>query len=344
MSSMRAFRLTDVRTTELQEVPRPAPRASEVLVRVGGAGLCHSDLHVIRAAEAFLPMPLTLGHEIAGWVEEVGADVTGWAPGEPVCVYGILACGRCAACLRGLDNACRVAAPGGIGLGVDGGLAEFVAVPARNLVPLGDLDPVEAAPLTDAALTPYHAISRSRHALEPGGVAVVIGVGGLGHMAVQLLAATSATRIVAVDTDEGRLRLAQEVGAHHAVPSGEGAAEEILAITGPGGARAVYDCVGLDPTVALAAAVAGPGAEILLIGLGGGHLAVTADIAPVPRLETAVTIPFWGTRAELLEVVDLARAGHIRAHVERFGLDDTAEAYARLDRGEIDGRAVVVPA
>jgi propanol-preferring alcohol dehydrogenase len=340
---MRAFRLTSAHTAELVDVPQPDAGPGEVLVRVGAAGVCHSDLHILDANDALgMPMPVTLGHEIAGWVEKLGAGVSGLERGEAVVVYGIVGCGVCTACLAGRDNECRRIAPGGIGLSRDGGMAEYVVVPARQLVPIGDLDVTRAAPLTDAGLTPYHAIEISRRGLRPSSTCVVIGVGGLGHMAVQILAATTATRIVAVDVKPGALQLAREVGAHEAVRSDADAAVRIRDLVGkpPGGADVVLDFVGSPATVELARAVASSGGEIAVVGLAGGALPVGFGTVP---FEVRVSLPFWGTKAELAEVVALARARRIRAHVETFPLSDVRTAYDRLRAGTIDGRAVVVP-
>ncbi|HXE76424.1 MAG TPA: NAD(P)-dependent alcohol dehydrogenase [Candidatus Xenobia bacterium] len=341
---MQAFRLVAPGTVELRDVSEPAPGPGEVLLRVGAAGACHSDLHVLDAPDALgLPIPLTLGHEVAGWVEALGPGVSGIDRGEAVAVYGIVGCGRCAGCLVGRDNACRRVAPGGIGLTRDGGMAEYVVVPARQVLPIGDLDVVQAAPLTDAGLTPYHAIQLARHSLRPGATAVVIGVGGLGHLAVQILAATTAVRIVAVDVRDEALALARDVGAHATLRADEQAAERLRALVGPapGGADAVFDFVGSASTLDLARRVAGTGGEILVVGLGGGTLPVGFGALP---FEVRVTMPFWGTRAELAEVIALARAGRIAAHVERFPLAEAGTAYERLRSGRLRGRAVVVPA
>lgn len=220
---MHAFRLIAPHTAELRSVPQPEPGPGEVLVRVGAAGVCHSDLHIIDASDALgMAVPLTLGHENAGWIEALGAGVAGVAHGEAVAIDGIVGCGVCVACLAGRYNACRRIPPGGIGLSRDGGMAEYVVVPARQLIPIGDLDVAQAAPLTDAGLTPYHAVVVTRRGLRPSATCVVFGVGGLGHMAVQILAATTASRIVAVDVREEALQLAREIGAHHTVRSNEG--------------------------------------------------------------------------------------------------------------------------
>jgi alcohol dehydrogenase, propanol-preferring len=343
---MKAFRLTAPHTTELMEVPQPEPRAGEVLVRVGAAGVCHSDLHLIEAPAGAFPLPLTLGHENAGWVEALGPGVTGWETGDAVAVYGILGCGTCIACLRGRDNECRTVPAGGIGLSRDGGMAEYVAVPARQLLPIGDLDVTQAAPLTDAGLTPYHAIALARDVLGPGTTSVVIGVGGLGHMAVQILAATTSTRIIAVDVDEQALELAGRLGAHLTVRSDESAAPYIRDVTGPapGGVDAVFDCVGAGATLALGASVVSTGGVLMLVGLGGGTLAITPGVGDMGiPFEARVVIPFWGTRAELADVIALARDGRIQSHVETFPLDNAGDAYDALHAKKLRGRAVVTP-
>lgn len=180
-------------------------------------------------------LPFTLGHENAGWVEAVGAGVDEVAAGDGMAVYGPWGCGRCRSCRLSAENYCEkqseIGAFGG-GLGLNGGMAEFMLVPdPRFLLPLGDLDPRDAAPLTDAALTPYHAVKRSLELLVPGSTAVVIGVGGLGHMAVQILRALSPSRVIAVDASREKLGLATDVGAHEALEAGDDAAVAILDLT-----------------------------------------------------------------------------------------------------------------
>src|SRR3954471_6910927 len=200
---MRALRLVAPGRLAIEDVAVPEIAEDEVLVKVAGAGLCHSDVHVLHSPIA-RPHPLTLGHETAGWVARLGAGVTGFAMDDAVLVYLVWACGVCRACVQGRDNVCLTTAgrrglPPCPGLGPDGGMAEYIRVKARYLEPLGTLDPVTAGPLADAGLTPMHAINGARHRLAPGAVAVVIGVGGLGHMAVQLLRATTSVSVVAVD-------------------------------------------------------------------------------------------------------------------------------------------------
>jgi propanol-preferring alcohol dehydrogenase len=221
-------------------------------------------------------------------------------------------------------------------------MAEYVVVPARQLIPIGDLDVTQAAPLTDAGLTPYHAIALSRHNLRPSSTVVVIGVGGLGHMAVQILSVTTASRIIAVDLRDEALALAREVGAHEAFKSDDTAVANIRALVGPppGGADVVLDFVGAAPTLEIARSVVSTGGDLVIVGLAGGTLPVGFGTMP---FEARVTVPFWGTRAELAEVIALARAGRIRAHVEKFPLSDVRKAYDALRAGRLSGRAVVVP-
>ncbi len=214
---------------------------------------------------------------------------------------------------------------------------------ARHLVPLGDLDPIDAAPLSDAGLTPYHAIKRSLHLLGPGSVAVVIGVGGLGHMAVQMLAALTPTTIVAVDERETALDAALRAGAAHRVTAGGSPAsvgDVIREVTGGRGADVVLDFVGVDSSLALGALVVRSLGHLTIVGIGGGTLPVSFfSIA----YEASVATTYWGSVTELMEVVALAQAGRIAPQVHRFSLDDAMKAYDAMEHGELDGRAVIVP-
>jgi propanol-preferring alcohol dehydrogenase len=334
----------------LVEVPDPHPGPGEVVVRIGGAGACHSDLHLMHDFDAgILPWgpPFTLGHENAGWVHELGAGVTGLEIGQPVAVYGPWGCGDCPRCRLGIETYCEnpAAAPtpgGGGGLGLDGGMAEYLLVPAaRHLVPLPDgLEPVTAAPLTDAGLTPYHAVRRSWPKLAPGSTAVVIGVGGLGHLAVQILKATTAARVIAVDVRSDALGLATEEGADAAVTADESTVATIRELTGGHGADAVLDFVGSDATLLQAAASARMLGDVTIVGIAGGTLPVSFFSVPY---EVSIQTTYWGTRPELVEVLDLAARGLIRPQVTTYPLADAVKAYHELAQGHIRGRAVVVP-
>jgi len=344
---MKAYQLTAWQSQpELREVEVPEPGPGEVLIKVGGAGACHSDLHLMEWPPGTMDFepPFTLGHENAGWVEALGAGVEGLEIGEAVAVYGPWGCGRCRSCRLSAENYCErqaeIGAFGG-GLGLDGGIAEYMLVPhSRLLLALGDRDPREAAPLSDAALTPYHAIKRSLHLLVPGSTAVVIGVGGLGHMGVQVLRALSPARIIAVDVSTEKLALAREVGADEAIEAGPEAGAEIRELTAGLGAELVVDMVGADDSIALATEVARFESHVTVVGLAGGKFEFGFGALP---FEAQLTIPYWGSAVELEEVLALARAGKIRAHVEHFELDHAADAYERMRAGTLEGRAVICP-
>jgi propanol-preferring alcohol dehydrogenase len=317
-----------------------------VLVKVGGAGACHSDLHLLDApaGSQSMRLPFTLGHENAGWVETMGPGATGFAPGDPVLVYGPWGCGLCMNCRQGMENYCQTPgkpSPGGLG-GADGGMAEYLLVPStRYLIPLGDLDPRQAAPLTDAGLTSYHAVKRSVQLLGPGSTAVVIGAGGLGQMAIQMLKALcSATTVVAVDTSADKLRIAKDMGADEVQISGDDAVTRIRDITKGLGAEVVLDFVGVNPTLTLAAQVARVLGHLTIVGVGNATLPVNFHSPPH---ECSVVSPFWGSIPELIEVVGLAQTGTITMLVEHFPLDDAAHAYDLLHHGKIQGRAVITP-
>jgi propanol-preferring alcohol dehydrogenase len=329
---------------ELREVEPPEPRPGGVVVKVEGAGLCHSDLHLMEWPEGTLPweLPFTLGHETAGTVAAVGAGVTAFGEGDRVLVYGPWGCGACPHCARGEENLCPNRRLAGCGVGFDGGLAEYVAVPAvRLLVPIGDLDPVQSAPLTDAGLTPYHTIKRELPRLVPGSAVVVVGVGGLGHMAVQILRELSPARVVAVDPRASARQLALDAGAAAALDAAGLEPEGVRAETGSGGAALVLDFVGSDETLRLAASVVAAGGHVAMVGLAGGMLPTGAG-TPLP-IEWSAGKPSWGTLPELHEVVALARAGALEVEVERMRLDEAIDGYRRLRSGEVVGRAVVVP-
>lgn len=350
-STMTALRLESWHSTPvLREVPVPTPGPGEVLVQVGGAGACHSDLHLMdEFSEGLLPWgpPFTLGHENAGWVHALGEGVTGLDVGQPVAVVGAWGCGSCGRCRLDLETYCehpeRTAAPGGGGgLGLDGGMADYLLVPAaRHVVPLPTgLHPADAAPLTDAGLTPYHAVRRSLPKLLPGSVAVVIGVGGLGHLAVQVLRAITGAVVVAVDSREAARDLAKRCGADVVVAPGPDAVAEVRAAGHGLGADVVLDMVGSDDTLALAGAVARQLSDITVVGIGGGSLPFGFFTVPY---EASVQTTYWGNRTELVEVLDLAARGLLRAESTRFPLAEAAGVYDRLRRGDIAGRAVVVP-
>lgn len=328
------------------EVPTPAPGPDEVLLKVTAAGVCHSDAFVMGLPEeAYVyGLPLTLGHEGVGVVAGLGAGVTGVCEGDAVAVYGPWGCGRCRTCLTGAEQYCEVATARRIlppGLGAPGSMAEYMIIDnARHLVPLGDLDPVAAVPLTDAGLTPYHAIKPTLPKLTPGSTAVVVGAGGLGHMGIQILQALSSCRVIALDVEEDKLAFAKEVGADEAFISDEAAPEMVREATDGRGADAVFDFVGVQATAALSARMVHPRSDIVVVGVGDGAVRVGFFTLP---WETSVRAPYWGTIPELFEVLALARSGAVHVETERFSLDDAPTAYERLHAGTLRGRAVIVP-
>jgi alcohol dehydrogenase, propanol-preferring len=345
---MLAYRLLEAqKQPEFQEVPDPHAGPGQVVVRVAGSGLCHTDFTVIGRERSYWtdqPPPFTLGHEIAGWVEEVGTGVTKFQRGDAVAVNPSWAsCGRCHMCRSGEENHClyqkAIRAPG---VGYDGGHSPYVLVPeARFLVPIGDLDPVAAAPLTDAGITTYSAIKAALPGIWPGSTAVVIGVGGLGLYAVQFLRQLTAARVVAVDSTEARLKLAREHGADDVVPSGPGAAEQIRELSHGIGAAFVLDCVGVNATLATGVAALSWRGRLTMVGAGGGS--VPFDFFKV-RPGSQLTTSLNGGGIALMEVVEMAALGRLKILVDRYPMSDAKKAYDDFEHGRLVGRAVLMPA
>lgn len=346
---MRAVKLVAPRTLVMADVPTPKPGPDEVLVQVGGAGLCHSDLHALHARELSW-YGATLGHEGAGTVAALGADVTGLKVGDAMLVSLIFSCGCCRACVEGRENACAVAStrlgfPATPGIGINGAMADYLVVKARYLDTLGDLDPVAAAPLADAGTTPMHAINSARHRLTPGATVVIIAVGGLGHLGLQILKATCASRIIAVDTDDAKLDLARQFGADLALRSDDSTAQRILDETGGYGADVVLDFVGVQPSVELAVHCIAPEGLVRFVGLGRGTFSYGAGVAAHPPLPWGVNIQssYGGTRADQRQVVALAQQGLLHVETVVYPLDDYERAFGDLEAGRVRGRAVLVP-
>ena len=331
---------------EVVEIDTPVPGPGQLRLKVLAAGVCHSDAFIMGLpAEAYtFGLPLTLGHEGAGIVDMVGEGVDERLVGVEVAVYGPWGCGQCYACAQGHENYCERAVQEGIappGLGAPGSMAEYMIIDdRRHVVPLEGLDAVKTVSLTDAGLTPYHAIKGSLAKLVPGSTAVVIGVGGLGHVAVQLLRALSPATVIAVDVDETKLELAKEVGAHHVLRSDPSAVEAIRTLTKGLGATAVFDFVAVQATMELAKSVIRVEGDVVLVGVGAGVLPVGVLAAPY---DSSIRAPYWGTRSELFEVLELARQGLVHVETEVFSLDEAPVAYERLHAGSLRGRAVIVP-
>jgi len=344
---MQAYRLVEWGgPPQLVEVPVPRPGPGQVLVRVAGNGLCHSDFTMgeLPAEIGELlgwSMPFTLGHEVGGWVAGVGAEVAGLDEGSAVALRSPASCGSCWYCTRGQDSACA----GGLvgrGYGRDGGLAEFVLVEsAGDVLPLRSVDPVVAGPLTDAGATSYHAVRRVLPRLTPGGTAVVIGAGGLGAFAVQFLKALSPVRVVAVDTDPARLEVATARGADDVVTGVDRETVAALLDLSGGGAAAVLDFVGVDETIAAGLASVRPAGAYGLVGAGMGGFR-RPWYGGLPR--DAEIFTFQGSsRQDVEDVLALADSGHLVIDTEQFALADVGAAYEALHRGGLRGRVVVVP-
>ncbi len=346
---MRAVTYARHETVEIRDRPVPEIAPDEVLLRVRGAGLCHSDISIIGRGDDHPLVGSTLGHEVSGTVQRIGPEVRGWNPGDNALVALVLSCGQCRECFSGRDNQCTTAYPRGsasplsTGIGSPGGMADYIAVKARHLDPIGDLDPVAAAPLADAALTSMHAINTVKERLTGDACVVTIGVGGLGHLALQILVATTAARVIALDADPARVEYAAAHGADSALLSDSTAADRVLAETGGLGAQVVLDFVGAQSTVDLATSIIAPGGAIRFIGLGGGGFSYRAMNAPDLPWGVNIERPYGGTRSEVREVIALAQRGRIGVEVVRYPLDDAVRAFDDLRHGRIRGRAVLVP-
>ena len=347
---MRALQYVTVgEAPRIMMVPKPQAGPGQVVLKVTAAGVCHSDVFLMSQPQDVCDakgwtLPLTLGHEGVGTVHELGIGVTEFAVGDAVAIYGPWGCGRCSYCEQGKEMMCPLAKEQGIktpGISTSGAMAEYVLIDApRHLVALGDLDPVKSVGLTDAGLTSYHAIKNSLPKLSAGSTAVVIGVGGLGHLAIQLLEALSGATIVAVDISESKRAFALELGAHHALASTPDAIGRISELTAKMGATAVFDFVGSQGTVEIAAKLLGPEGDLHIIGLGGGMLPMGFGAT---AYDATVRTPHWGSIPELVEIIAFAHAGRISVTHEQFTLEEGPGVYERLKTGTLRGRAVLVP-
>jgi len=322
----------------VEDIERPDPGPGEVLVEVGACGLCHSDLHML-TGELPVPTPRTLGHEVAGTVADTGPGVDHLDVGTDAVVYGGWGCGHCRVCTRGEDQLCNVLK--WCGIGEDGGLAEYLVVPdPRYVLPTPDFEPAQAAPLTDAALTPYRAVQRAREHLSPADTIALVGIGGLGQYGVQFAAMTGA-EVVAVDVDESKLAMADAFGADVTIDASTGSVPRKIREATGGDIAAAIDFVGKDETLQWCGNVLGTGGRLYVVGIGGGTYEVSFN--PLLGSEIAVTNVFWGSINQLRDVIDLAAAGRLEIDVEQVGFDDLTDTYERLEAGGVDRRAVLVP-
>jgi propanol-preferring alcohol dehydrogenase len=328
---------------QLAELPVPRPQGGEVLIQVKAAGVCHSDLHLIEGEPPALPwFPWTLGHEVVGEVAALGPGASGATIGEIVAVFGGQGCGACLNCMSGLEQLCTTGAWTGTGVGRPGGFAEYMIVPAvRHVVPLNGVEPTVAAALTDAGLTPYRAVRKALPFLPAAGTVVVIGLGALGQYALQYLRMFSPARIVGVDLSDAKRAAAQQLGADLALDAGTEQLGDLLDEHAVSGAAAVVlDFVGSDTSLNLATRCIGPRGILVIVGLGGGSVPI-GFLSMQP--EMTVTNTYWGTPAELIEVLDLARAGHLQSNIKSYRLEQAQQAITDLKHGTVPGRAVLVP-
>jgi len=327
----------------LDDVPEPDLAGhQDVVVRIGAAGLCRTDLHIIEGVWRGTldpELPYTLGHENAGWVEAVGDAVTSVAVGDTVIVHPLASCGVCLGCRRGEDMYCEAGRfPG---LDSDGGFAHYLRTSERACIKLADgLEPTDVAPLADAGITAYRVAKKAARRLGPGTRCVVIGVGGLGHVGVQSLRALCPTEIIAVDISDEALELARELDVDHVVKADENVVEAVKELSGGGGVEAVIDLVGEHGTTEQAPSMLAQGGVYYVVGYGG-----RVDIPALQIIfnEIEVVGNLVGNYIELAELMALTAAGRVTLHAKPYGLEQINEAIDDFMAGEIRGRGMIVP-
>ena len=334
--------LTREELLRLEELPDPKVQApDDVIVRIGGAGLCRTDLHIVEGiwrAKVDRPLPYVLGHENAGWVQDVGETVRTVKPGDPVIVHPLLTDGTCPACRRGEDMHCQNGWFPGISH--DGGFAQLLRTKERSVIKLpATLAPKDVAPYADAGLTAYRAARKASEILKPGMTAAIIGFGGLGHIAAQVLRTLCAGTIIIVDRSEQALQLAKDMGFEHRVMGGGSAVDDLRRLTG-GGADAVLDFVGEKGTPEQGLAMLRKGGTYYVIGYGGMVQVPTIDLI---FDEVSIVGNLVGNYTELSELMTLAAQGKITLATRAYPLNQVNEAMHALIEGRLTGRGVLVP-
>jgi NAD+-dependent secondary alcohol dehydrogenase Adh1 len=314
----------------------------DVIVRIGGAGLCRTDLHIVEGQwqnKSHVALPYTLGHENAGWVEAAGSAVEHVAVDDTVIVHPLITCGLCRACRAGDDMHCvRSKFPG---IDTDGGFAELLKTGARSVVKLAPgVRPEDVAALADAGLTAYHAVKKAVPILYPGTNAVVIGAGGLGHIGVQSLKALTAATVIVVDRSEGALQLARECGADHIVLADGSQVAKVRELTEGAGCEAVIDFVGEGGALADGIAMLRRAGTHYVIGYGGVLQVPTIDII---SSEINFVGNLVGTYNDLVELMTLTAQGRVTLRTQRYPLDAVNDAMDDLDHGRLHGRGILVP-
>jgi len=315
----------------------------DVIVRIGGAGLCRTDLHIIEGQwkeKSNVALPYTLGHENAGWVHAVGSAVSHVAVGDTVIVHPLMTCGFCFPCRAGHDMHCENSTFPGIS--TDGGFAQFLKTSARSVVKLDpSLAPKDIAALADAGLTAYHAVKKSSALLYPGTAAVVIGTGGLGHIGIQVLRALTPATIVVVDRSEGALALAKQLGANHTVLANGEQIDTVKQITNGFGAEVVLDFVGEGGAIADGIAFLRRAGSYFIIGYGG---TLNVPLIDLISTETNFVGNLVGTYTDLVELMTLTAAGKVTLHTKTYPLEAFNDSVDDLDHGRLQGRGILVPA
>lgn len=317
----------------LEEVDRPKVSGPfDVIVKISASGVCRSDLHLLSGLLA-VKLPHILGHENAGIVEEVGTLVTTVQKGDSVICFPFISDGLSQPERNGLDtNAPNRITPG---INAPGGYAEFLLTSERALVKVPkDADICELATLTDAGLAAYRACKRAAKLLGVGDLAIIIGIGGLGHLAVQILQKISPASIVAVDNKTEALAFAQSLGLKKTCNAKD------LTSRFAGQAKVVLDFVGTNTTSADGLKCLCFGGTYLVIGAEGS---VTTTMLELIEKEKRIEGIYVGTYGELQEVTGLALAGELRPHIQKYALQDANQALHDLLNGKIVGRAVLIP-
>jgi len=341
---MRAVRLHGYHEKPvIDEVPEPTITGPlDVIVKVGGAGVCRTDLHIIEgqwAAAMNVGLPYTIGHENAGWVHEVGSAVTNVAVGDTVILHPTPTCGLCRACRAGQDMHCSQSRfPG---LDSDGGMAELLLTSARACVKLDpSTRPEDVAALADAGITAYHAVRKAIPLLYPGTTCAVIGAGGLGHIGIQCLSALTAATIIVVDRNSDALALAAQLGADHTVVADGNHVDAVKDLTDGAGADVVLDFVAEQGAENDGFAMTRRAGSYFVIGYGGTLSIPTLDVISTERNIVGNIV---GTYNELAELMVLAQAGKVTLHTKTYPLDAAQQALSDLDAGLVRGRAILVP-
>ena len=343
MQALRLHRYNERPTVDEIEEPK-VEDPLDVIVKIGGAGLCRTDIHLYlgqwHELDADAPLPYTLGHENAGWVHEVGSAVTHVAPGDTVILHPQATCGFCRYCRAGDDMHCvNSFFPG---LNTHGGMAHYLRTGARAVVKIDPkLQPADVAALADAGLTAYHAVRKAVPLLYPGTACVVIGAGGLGHIGIQVLAALSATTVIVVDRSPEALEFATTIGADHGVVADGTQVDKVKELTGGNGAEVVLDFVGEEGAEKDAWAMTRRAGSHFVIGYGGIVEVPTIEIISTERNVVGNIV---GTYNDLAELMALAAQGKVTLHTKPYPLEAANDAIDDLDNGRLPGtRAILIP-